>query len=115
MIILIFTNAYSASIVGKYKCSIHDYDENSRYERDLTIAKTGKTYRLQYYSSDNSSIPDMLGTGVLDGNAFAAINWKPSSEWIGPFLFIVKEDGLLEGTWSSTQSKTVNTEICKKV
>lgn len=111
---LIFVNAYSATITGNYKCLIHDFDENSRYEKKLTIAKTGQTYRLQYYPID-SSIVDMLGTGVLEDNIFAAINWKPSSKWIGPSHFVVKENGSLVGTWTSLHSHLVGTQICNKI
>lgn len=106
-------SAYSVDIVGNYKCSVYDPKKNSHYEEKLIIAKTGDTYRLQYYPID-SSISYILGTGILIENALANISWDPSSNWVGTSLFAVKEDGSLDGTWATLNTSLVGTETCNK-
>lgn len=107
------TASVYADVVGNYKCSVFDPKKNSHYDENLTVAKTGDTYRLQYYPPD-SSIPYELGTGILSGDAFAVISWDPTTTWSGPEVFAVKSDGSLEGTWATMGKTLLGTENCTK-
>lgn len=115
LISVICSNSYSADISGDYKCAVFDPKSNSHYDEKLNISKTGDTYRLQYYQvNSNTSIPYLIGTGIVTGNALAAINWESGATWVGGSLFAIKPDGSLDGTWATANTTLVGTETCSK-
>lgn len=112
-LLCISSYAIAADVVGEYKCSVFDPKKNSHYDEKLSITKTGDTYRVQFYPPDGT-IPYILGTGIVNDNAFAILNWDPSSTWVGSELFLIKTDGSLDGTWATTNTTLLGTETCTK-
>lgn len=116
LICSVSANVFAVSdITGDYKCAVYDPKKNSHYNEKMTIAKTDKTYRLQYYLND-SPTAYILGTAVLTDNALAAISWNASPpNWMGATLFVVKPDGSLDGTWVTIYADLIGTETCSKI
>ncbi len=114
MIALFSLPLHADDISGTYKCSGYDPFVKASYNADLTVSKTGDTYRLQWGTGGK----DFAGTGMISKqftNAIAAEYWNPSNQNnSGVILYKIQPDNTLEGDWTVSDQSMIGNETCKK-
>jgi hypothetical protein len=95
--------ALAADPVGHYTVEGNNPDHGANYTGDVTVSKTGQTYKIVWTIGGTK----YYGTGIGDEN-FLAISYKSGSE-TGLALYGEKDEGWV-GIWTYAGGKALGAE-----
>lgn len=111
---MLITPAFAASdISGAYKCTGYDPESKNSYDADLTVKKTGETYKFVWKMNDTS----FSGTGFFSttsADTIAAEWWNPKNQNSSGVMIYQVKPNVLDGHWVYADKETLGTETCKK-
>jgi hypothetical protein len=90
---------------GRFRCEGVNPDGKSAYAGQVTVLKTGDTYQIQWKVGPTH----YLGTGVMQGGAFAVAYMTPKKDWMGVALY-QKQGPSWFGVWAQAGTQVKGLE-----
>jgi hypothetical protein len=107
------TAVAAASIEGHYEVEGRIAGSKSAYRGGVDVARTGTTYKVTWRTQSGNYV----GTGVLDGDAFAVIYvdaQQKTGAAPGLVLYRLQADGSMLGTYTDLGGTTTAPEIWRR-
>lgn len=107
-------------ISGTYKCLGYDPTSNNpNFKENITFKKNGDTYKVELVEN-NSVIPYLIGTGIVNkniDNAISFVFWDPTNatKRTGTEFVRINTDGSLDGVFAYINKNIAGKETCKKI
>lgn len=101
---VLIAGAALADPVGRYAVSGTNPGGDSKYSGDVSVERTGDTYRVVWQVGGQRYV----GTGIGDKN-FLAVSYR-SGDQTGLALYAENDDGTWIGVWTYAGGKQVGTE-----
>ncbi len=101
--------AFAADVAGNYTGSGANPGGGGAYDCDVTIARNGDVYDVQWYIGGGLAYE---GVGIVK-NGLLCVGFASSGGY-GVVVYEQKADGTLEGVWTGPGASDLGTETLKR-
>lgn len=108
----VYAETDPVKLEGRYECGGKEIDTHADFKCNMSIEKTGETYRIKSLCDDGSSY---LGTGIYFPEkrqlTLVFINPKKAAE-TGVVAAEIKQDGSMASTWTYLNKTSIEHGYC---